>query len=513
MPHVPRSLRHPRHLIALAALLLPLAAAPPLAAELFVPSTTADTFDGECDSECSLREAIAGANARRGSDVIVLGPGVYRLTRAGAGEDGGATGDLDVTDDLDIVGANPAATVLDGGGLDRVLELHGDRLDLQGVTVRNGTVEGEGGGLRNRFGQLTLGDVVVDGNTAVEGDGGGIWSYGTLTLERVTLAGNTAGGHGGGIAARLALAAANVTVSGNQAGGDGGGLYLFMPLLGTAVNATVTANSAGGRGGGVVSEAPISAASGMSFGSSILAGNSASTDRDCAGAALSGGFNLLGVGAGCAAFGAGKGDQVGTLGAPLDPMLEPLAAAGGTTPTHPLRAGSPAIDAGAPAPGVAGEAAVDGLGCDVVDQRGAARPGSGSARCDAGAFERTAACVAAADALCLGGGRFRVRATSKLPQQAARAAGAVALTGDSGSFWFFDAANLEMTVKVLDACLLGGHFWVFLSGLTDVELEVTVEDTAAGGTRSYANPRGRPFAPVLDTQAFPNCSIASGASS
>ena len=34
----------------------------------------------------------------------------------------------------------------------------------------------------------------------------------------------------------------------------------------------------------------------------------------------------------------------------------------------------------------------------------------------------------------------------------------VALTGDSGYFWFFNAANIELVVKVLDACaIVAGH--------------------------------------------------------
>ncbi len=492
---------------ALAALLLALAAAPRLEATLFVPSKTADSFDGACDSDCSLREAIAAANSHQGPDVVVLGTGVYVLALAGAGEDLSATGDLDISDDLDLVGSDPASTVLDGGGLDRVLDLFGATVGVQGVTLRNGRVEGDGGAVRNRFGALTLGDTMVSGNAAIGGSGGAISSYGELTLVRTTLAGNTADGNGGGLAARQKLTLANVTVSGNVAA-QGGGLYFVMPLAGQVVNATITANTAGVRGGGVFSETLNSVGAGATFGSSILAGNGAAADGDCSGPALSAGFNLVGVGGGCGAFAAAKGDKVGTAQAPLDPRLAPLADAGGPTPTHPLRADSPAVDAGQPPP--AEDEVAAGLGCETVDQRGAVRPGWGSARCDAGAFELTGACVASADTLCLGGGRFRVQATSRLPQQPARAGGAVGLTGDSGSFWFFDPANVELTVKVLDACALAGRSWVFLSGLTDVEVEVTVEDTATGLTKSYRHARGKPFAPVLDTNAFATCDVVAG---
>jgi len=41
----------------------------------------------------------------------------------GADEDAAATGDLDVTGDLEIDGAGAAATVIDGNAIDRVLDI------------------------------------------------------------------------------------------------------------------------------------------------------------------------------------------------------------------------------------------------------------------------------------------------------------------------------------------------------------------------------------------------------
>ena len=77
----------------------------------------------------------------------------------------------------------------------------------------------------------------------------------------------------------------------------------------------------------------------------------------------------------------------------------------------------------------------------------------------------------------------------------------VGLTGDSGYFWFFDAANIELVVKVLDACTLG-NFWVFAGGLTNVGVTLIVEDTQTGATKTYNNAIGTPFAPLQDTKAF-----------
>src|SRR5215213_6157793 len=80
-----------------------LAAATPARAAVFIPTKLTDSADGACDSDCSLREAVLAANAADGPDFIVLGAGIYSLSLAGAGEDLGATGDLDITENLAIV--------------------------------------------------------------------------------------------------------------------------------------------------------------------------------------------------------------------------------------------------------------------------------------------------------------------------------------------------------------------------------------------------------------------------
>lgn len=59
----------------------------------------------------------------------------------------------------------------------------------------------------------------------------------------------------------------------------------------------------------------------------------------------------------------------------------------------------------------------------------------------------------------------------------------VQLTGDTGYFWFFNASNVELVVKVLDACHFG-RFWVFAGGLTNVDVDLTVTDTATGAVKT-----------------------------
>ncbi|HEY0781628.1 MAG TPA: ELWxxDGT repeat protein, partial [Thermoanaerobaculia bacterium] len=111
------------------------------------------------------------------------------------------------------------------------------------------------------------------------------------------------------------------------------------------------------------------------------------------------------------------------------------------------------------------------------------------------------ACVPTDTALCLQGGRFRVEATYWDSTGASFSGHTMALSADTGAFWFFDAANLEVAVKVLDGRPIDGHFWVFYGALSDVEYALTVTDTETGLSRVYQNPAGR-LASVGDTTAF-----------
>lgn len=120
-------------------------------------------------------------------------------------------------------------------------------------------------------------------------------------------------------------------------------------------------------------------------------------------------------------------------------------------------------------------------------------------------------CVASSTALCLNGGRFKVEAAWRTGDGRTGSGHPLALTGDTGTFWFFDAANLEMVVKALDGCGVNGSFWIFAGGLTNVQVDLTVTDTAAGTVRTYRNPQGAAFQPIQDTRAFSTCAGAATA--
>jgi subtilisin family serine protease len=116
-------------------------------------------------------------------------------------------------------------------------------------------------------------------------------------------------------------------------------------------------------------------------------------------------------------------------------------------------------------------------------------------------------CVPTATTLCLGDGRFALEVGWR--DYAGRTGSGVALplTDDSGLFWFFDAANLEMLVKVVDGCALNGHRWIFAAATTDVEYELIVTEVPTGASRPYRNELGTASPAFTDTSAFP-CSAA-----
>lgn len=103
-------------------------------------------------------------------------------------------------------------------------------------------------------------------------------------------------------------------------------------------------------------------------------------------------------------------------------------------------------------------------------------------------------------------GRFQITATWRTRSGSGVAAFAP-LTADSTSLSFSNPDNVEAVVKVLDACTQQQRpsYWIFAAGLTNVEVALTVLDTEIGVGKTYTNPLGQPFAPILDTSALPTC--------
>ena len=115
-------------------------------------------------------------------------------------------------------------------------------------------------------------------------------------------------------------------------------------------------------------------------------------------------------------------------------------------------------------------------------------------------------CIPDATSLCLNDGRFRLTASWRRANGEEGPGQGVQLTDDTGYFWFFNSANVEMVVKVLEACSQPTpRYWVFAGGLTNVEVELRVEDTDSGLSVTYRNPQRTPLEPIQDTDAFATC--------
>jgi len=354
-------------------------------AATFTVTKTADSNDGACDTDCSLREAIIAANTTPGADTIILPAGSYTLTIGGDNEDSGATGDLDITDSVTMTGAGATSTIIDANVLDRVFDLTGSgppdtTVEISGVTLQNGSIADSGGGLLLRAGNaLTLTNSIVQDNTSSGGDGGGgVYVQGSSSLSLVNSAviSNNSVVRGGGIVNNNVLTAVNSTISDNTTVGTGGGIFSNNT---SSLNNVTIANNRADNGGGI-SVAPSTA---LTLTNTLFAGNTNGSMQpsDCQGSLTSQGYNLIQSSSSCT-FTPATGDLIDQ-----DPQLGSLQNNGGPTPTHALLSGSPAIDAGSPAvPGSGGTA------CAATDQRGVTRPQdgtvNGTAVCDIGAYER-----------------------------------------------------------------------------------------------------------------------------
>jgi len=117
-----------------------------------------------------------------------------------------------------------------------------------------------------------------------------------------------------------------------------------------------------------------------------------------------------------------------------------------------------------------------------------------------------APCVAGPTTQCIGN-RFKVEigwrtATDTGQGQAVPLASAPS----SGLFYFFSADNIEMLIKVLNACVPPfNRYWVFFAATTNVEFTTTVTDTRSGKVKVYFNPLNTSAAPVQDVNAFATC--------
>ena len=147
-------------LAGLLVLLLASAAQPALALTV---TKTADTFDGICDEDCSLREAIYLANLTPTPVTIDFAPsanGMIVLSSA-----------LPVLGDssgpMTIAGNGASNTIISGNGAVRVFEVGSDEtVTLSGMTITGGSAT-TGGGIWNLNGTLTVRDYPFEGGEEI----------------------------------------------------------------------------------------------------------------------------------------------------------------------------------------------------------------------------------------------------------------------------------------------------------------------------------------------------------
>ncbi len=340
--------------------------------------TVTNTSDSGGDS---LRQAIAGAAS--GDDIEFTVTGTITLT----------SGQLVIDKNLTIQGPGASLLAISGNNTSRVFYINaGVTVEIGFVTIKDGR-ENDGAGITNagtltvsssiisgnsagyfaggirNFNRMTVLNSVISGNTARLADGG-LGNSATMTVSYSHISGNTAGG-GGAVWNGGPLTIINSTISGNAASGSGGSYYDFNGGAiynedGTLTinNSTISGNSAK-RGSGIfntakeyigtvrVTNGTISNNDGggihsayldysiEALSNTLVAGNTG-PNGDIYGTIEIAHYNLISNAASSGGITNGvNGNIVG-----VDPLLGPLQNNGGTTPTHALIVGSPAIDKG-----------------------------------------------------------------------------------------------------------------------------------------------------------------------
>jgi hypothetical protein len=378
---------------------------------------------------CTLRDALAAAFPSDTIDFSLTLPATISLT----------SGELEITKSLTIDGPGSNLLSIDANNSSRIINVNlSASVVISGTTIRNGTAS-NGAGIMNSNGTFTLVNSQVRSNTA-SGGGGGIYNNATMTVTNTSVYSNsspTAGGiynlgvltlndslvygslagqgilntgmltitnstvrdnaasginntfgsvtvsnstissnAGNGIANSGTLTITNSTISGNHTSGNGGGILTAFTSTVSLNNVTIAKNSADSGGGGIVANQSPAV---VNFKNTLIAGNTAPfLGADChvfgGGMLNSLDYNLIQDTTSCTISGTVAHNVTGS-----DPKLAPLGDYGGSTMTHALYVGSPAIDAGNP-----GSPAVVPDACAVRDQRGVTRP---IGACDIGAFE------------------------------------------------------------------------------------------------------------------------------
>ncbi len=380
---------------------------------VYTVSKIADTNDGTCNADCSLREAITAANATVDNDTIYFALPFFAspqtITLSGS--------EIVIANNgsLTIWGTGNNRLTVSGNNASRIISISDnavvniDHMRFTGGTGAGAANTGRGGAIYNNGGTTVISNCVFTGNTGMLGGamnnatagtltitdsvlsnnvaatvGGALQNFSTSTLHLINTAitGNSCGTSstgGGAIQGNGAITMTNVTMSGNSTLSSGGGIYYNGTGL-TMTNTTIMGNASGSNAGGLHKS---TATNNANIRNSIIAGNTGGASPDITNVINSLGNNIIGV----------VGTSTGWVGSDMqnsNPFLSPLGYYGGNGFSHAVLLGSSAADNG--------QNCVKNLSCAtnnppvavVTDQRGAARTGD----VDIGAFEVSSSYVA-----------------------------------------------------------------------------------------------------------------------
>lgn len=315
---------------------------------VFTVTKTADTNDGVCDADCSLREAIAAATAASGNDDLIRFSALFDTPQTIT-----LGGDrLFIDESMTIQGPGADLLSISGNGVSGVFGTQSGLITLSGLTVRDG-YSSDGGGISTSATQLYLRNVAVTGNRAVFHGGGAHMIGGRYQFTGCTFSDNESGNRGSALRlfseSPAELKLINTTVSGNRSNASGA-ISVFSASSDAVVNLEIVnstiANNSGISGGGINlrSSGNVNTIAKVSFRNSIVSNNSLpNITTEVAGQGsitiTSLGFNLVDEDTG--GYFNQFSDKVG-----VDPRLGPLTNNGGQTESHALMGGSPALDAG-----------------------------------------------------------------------------------------------------------------------------------------------------------------------
>ncbi len=265
-------------------------------------STCVSTSGGQC----TLRAAIQLANITPGKDVITLTSDVS-LGISGLFENAGKSGDLDISDSLDIIGSGAVRPTINANNNDRVFHIqNGAKVTLRNLTITGGflnitsttpipkgqlpggagilvegastlslescnltrnTLIGEtsfiltGGGLYiDALAKVTIKDSTFEKNNAP--GGGALTNLGSTEIRNTVMTENGGGASNGGAIRNMGgfLNIGNSTIINNNANLGAGISSQDLGLnLGNVIvsNSVITQNNARQYGGGIHNESPL----------------------------------------------------------------------------------------------------------------------------------------------------------------------------------------------------------------------------------------------------------------